>query len=186
MTRDKSGEQFVDGWHFLPSDCRLTHDDGRSVVVGETLGIPEDKYPRPREYGMHACVDASDALIHAAGLILCRVRLTGDIVNDNEVYCARNRTVLAMADATETLIRFAEECISLVPDGFLIRDHLRGIIEGSGWYHDLPLSTRVSDIRCDAYIEKLGGPSRQEYNRERSMRLAAMFNELLGLTEESI
>jgi hypothetical protein len=89
----------LDGWSFVPPD----HDG--EVRVGETLTVdgPLVLYQR----GLHASVLAWDALPYARGPILCRVRLSGTIVEGPYEACATARTVLAMADVERELRIFA-------------------------------------------------------------------------------
>jgi hypothetical protein len=95
------------GWHFLRSDRRLGYGDGRLVVVGETLKLPGGVKPVLCESGFHASRKATGALYYAPGDIVCRVRLSGVIVEGDDKAVASERTVLALADATATLHEFA-------------------------------------------------------------------------------
>jgi hypothetical protein len=96
------------GWHFLPEDRRLANGDGREVVVGETYTVEGE--PVLCEHGLHASKRAIDALHYAPGPVVCRVRLSGTIVEGDDKACATERTVLGMADATRTLHEFAMWC----------------------------------------------------------------------------
>jgi hypothetical protein len=97
------------GWWFAKRDedgeVRLPHGDGRIVRVGETLTVPGPVVLCER--GLHAGVQAHDALQYAPGGMLCRVRLSGQIVHGNYKVVATERTTLAMVDATRTLRVFA-------------------------------------------------------------------------------
>lgn len=96
------------GWHFLPEDRRLAHGDGREVRVGETLRVEWE--PKLCAHGLHASKRAIDALRYQPGPVVCRVRLSGTIVEDGLEAVATERTVLAMADATRTLYEYAIWC----------------------------------------------------------------------------
>ena len=108
----KAKPHAVLGWHFLADvaageEPALPHGDGRIVRVGETLTV--DPPIVPCERGLHASRRALDALDHAPGALVCRVRLSGEIAEhdgDNKL-AASARTVLWMADATRTLHEFA-------------------------------------------------------------------------------
>jgi hypothetical protein len=99
----------LDGWWFAKRDAdgevRLPNGDGRIVHVGETLTIPGP--PILCHYGLHASIRAWNALQYAPGSILCRVRLSGQIVEGSDKACATERTPLAMVDADRTLRIFA-------------------------------------------------------------------------------
>jgi hypothetical protein len=92
-------------FHFLPDDGRLQFGRRRRVEVGTTLTIKSR--PVLCERGFHASARAFDALRYAPGSLVCRVRLGGEIVVDDDKVCAQQRTVVWMADATRTLHEFA-------------------------------------------------------------------------------
>ena len=96
-------------WHFLKADRRLACPPHTPVVVGNTLTVDPDKLELCT-YGLHASIRALDALCYAPGPIICRVELGGRILTANDKVCASERTVIAMADATETLRAFARSC----------------------------------------------------------------------------
>jgi hypothetical protein len=99
----------LDGWWFAKRDAdgevRLPHGDGRVVRVGETLTV--DGPPVLCQQGLHASVHALDALAYAPGPIVCRVRLSGKIMEGKDKACATERTVLAMADVERDLRIYA-------------------------------------------------------------------------------
>ena len=101
-------------WHFLRNDRRLRFRDGRSVENGEIVEVGKT-YKAEGDLklcanGMHASVRAIDALDYAPGPIICRVELSGKIVDGGDKVCATSRKVLWMADATHTLHEFACWC----------------------------------------------------------------------------
>ncbi len=80
------------------------------VEAGQTLTVAG-----PLELcavGLHASVNALDALKYAPGPVVCRVRLSGQVLapQGEDKMCASERTVLAMADATTVLHEFAVWC----------------------------------------------------------------------------
>ena len=95
------------GWHFLPDDGRLRFGRRKRVEVGQTLTC---KRIEMCKRGYHASPRAIDALKYAPGAIVCRVRLSGRILEDTDKAVATERTCLAMADATTTLRLFACWC----------------------------------------------------------------------------
>ena len=101
-------------WHFLRDDKRMQFRDGRRVEDGEIVEVGKT-YKAEGDLklcanGMHASVRAIDALDYAPGPIICRVELSGKIVDGGDKVCAISRKVLWMADATHTLHEFACRC----------------------------------------------------------------------------
>jgi len=96
------------GWHFLPMDRRLLHDDGREVKVGETVKF--DGTLKLCSSGLHASLDLWHALGYAPGPVLCRVRCSGQLLHDTDKLVCTERTVLWMADATDMLRESARLC----------------------------------------------------------------------------
>ena len=118
-----------EGWHFLPGDGRLwgkgklPETERIEVHAGVTYRI--EGTPRPCKHGLHASRRAVDALGYAPnaqGLIICRVRLGGTIMEDFDKACATERTVLWMADATRALHEFAMWCAEGALTGSNVRD----------------------------------------------------------------
>jgi hypothetical protein len=95
-------------WHWLPDNGCLRYPPHTKVEVGQTLTAEGPL--ELCENGMHASLRALDALQYAPGAIVCRVELSGEIVEGHDKLCARHRKVLAMADATKTLHEFACWC----------------------------------------------------------------------------
>jgi len=58
-------------------------------------------------FGLHASYRATDAIQYAPGPIVCRVKLKGKCLVDNDKICAEKREVLWMADASNVLHEFA-------------------------------------------------------------------------------
>ena len=103
----------VEAWHFLRDDNCLQFAPYTKVEVGQTLVF--DGEPVLCEQGYHASLRAIDALRYAPGAIICRARMGGTIVHGDDKLVATERTVLWMADATNTLhecaCQFAEEAL---------------------------------------------------------------------------
>lgn len=96
------------GWHFLAEDCQLRYNDGREVTPGRMYRAKGALVLC--ENGMHASASAMDALKYAPGPIICRVELSGDLIEGEDKAVARCRKVRWMADATRTLHLFAVWC----------------------------------------------------------------------------
>ncbi|MBF8297380.1 MAG: hypothetical protein HW395_37 [candidate division NC10 bacterium] len=96
------------GWHWLAVDRRLQHGARQVVEVGRTYTATGP--PGMCRNGMHASRRALDALEYAPGPIICRVRLGGPILHDDDKSVAATRIVLWMADATIRLHEFALVC----------------------------------------------------------------------------
>lgn len=98
-------------WHFLPANRRLCYGDGREVKAGEKLTVDTSSQSLSLcEYGLHASKGARDAVSFRRGTVVCRVRLSGDIIEGDDKCVASERTVLWMADAEKTLRLFAAWC----------------------------------------------------------------------------
>ena len=95
-------------WHFLSEDKRLGYGDGRLVEVGATLECKGK--PALCSNGMHGSARLIDALRYANGPIVCRVKIDGDVIEDDDKLCGRRRTVLWLLDATRILHEFACAC----------------------------------------------------------------------------
>jgi hypothetical protein len=60
--------------------------------------------------GLHACKSALDALAHAPGPVICRVRCAGEVVEGADKLVCRSRTILWRADASSVLRLFGADC----------------------------------------------------------------------------
>lgn len=95
----------IKAWHFVRENKRLGYGDNNIVAPGYTYSV--DGELSMCEWGLHASINPLDALNYAPGPIVCRVVLSGDMIKGDDKICARERTVLWMADASETLHLFA-------------------------------------------------------------------------------
>jgi hypothetical protein len=115
-------------WHWLQEDRRLRWGTKELVEVGKTIRYEGELVLC--ESGLHASEKAIDSLGYAPGSIICRVALGGQIIEGGDKVVAAERTVLWMADATNTLHEFACRCA------------------------ETALKTaKVEDVRCWAAIE---------------------------------
>ena len=95
------------GWWFAEKD-ELPHGDGRPVVIGEKLTVEP-----PIELckkGLHASREIMQALKYATGSLLFRVRLSGEILEDEDKLAATERTALSRVDLEKTFRLFAADC----------------------------------------------------------------------------
>ena len=92
------------GWHFLQDSGRLQWPCGRirKPKVGQTLKVDPDEI-RLCRFGLHASTKIMDALTYAPGALICRVELGGKIIKGEDKLVASERTIIQMADATDTL-----------------------------------------------------------------------------------
>jgi len=90
-------------WHFL-LEGGVTRD-GQTVTVGSRLHV--DPPLVLCERGLHASHRIIDALRYAPGPVVCRVRMSGEIVDGLDKLVATDREVVAMTDATNVLHEFA-------------------------------------------------------------------------------
>ncbi len=91
-------------WHFTKLDMKLENKDGRLVVPGQTLTVPQISMCN---YGLHASPRLIDALKYASGPYVWEVALSGDIENESDKSVATERTALWGYDATIVLNSFA-------------------------------------------------------------------------------
>ena len=107
----------MQAWHFLPADKKLANGDGRLVRVGKTFKCDPDSLELCKT-GFHGSKRIIDALQYARGPIICKVELGGRILKGDDKCVASERTVIAMADATNTLHEMAcwaaEQALKLI------------------------------------------------------------------------
>ena len=96
------------GWHFCRNDKCLGFGDGRHIRTGRTLKVKPPIVFCKR--GLHASKRIIDALHYSQGSIICRVKLSGQIIYDTDKAVAAERTVLWMKNATNILNEFACLC----------------------------------------------------------------------------
>ena len=95
-------------WHFLKDNGAMRWKCGSVLKpkVGQTLRVDPDKL-KLCKFGLHASKRAIDALEYAPGAIICRVEVGGLIIHGDDKLVASERTIIAMADATDTLHEMA-------------------------------------------------------------------------------
>ena len=101
-------------WHYVSIAAdgkpRLKYGDDRAVIVGKRLAAKGEL--ELCSNGLHACINPLDCFDYLPGgaMMLCRVELSGKIVEGSDKLCARYRTVKAMIPALPFLIDFAAWC----------------------------------------------------------------------------
>lgn len=98
----------VQAWHFIRENRRLRWGHHGVVKPGKLLKVAGP--PILCERGLHASRRLIDALRYAPGPVVCRVELSGEILEDSDKLVATERRVIWMADATHTLHSFACWC----------------------------------------------------------------------------
>jgi hypothetical protein len=99
------------GWHFLPASRKLELEQSpRDVVLGAWMRYAGDEPVEMCARGMHASRRAINALSFERGPVVCWVELRGGIVEAGDKAVAEERRVVAWADATAVLRRFAVWC----------------------------------------------------------------------------
>ena len=98
-------------WHFIRPDMKLAYGDDRLVKVGETLSVDPEKLS-PCYYGLHASVKPIDALSFLSwpDAIVCRVELSGKMIENLDKICAEHRKVLWMHKSDDLLWEWACCC----------------------------------------------------------------------------
>ena len=97
-------------WHFVGATLR----DG-SPVPADGVNLKFDGTPALCHVGYHASIDPFDALQHAPGPILCRVRCGGTIIQSADKLVCTERTIIRRLDATDGLCYFARmQALSVV------------------------------------------------------------------------
>lgn len=119
INRFRPSDTTTVAWHFLPNDSKTQFDPRIPVSVGTVLEVPADRV-KLCKYGLHASSRIIDALQYAPGAMLCRVQLSGKILQGDDKLVASRREVLAMADATAILHEMAwwsaEQCLQNIKD----------------------------------------------------------------------
>ena len=92
-------------WHFVDEKLR----DGRPVPPDGTW-LKHDGELVMCESGLHASKRLIDALKYAPGNTICRVKVGGDIVEDDDKLVASKRKIMWRIDGEQVLRAFARWC----------------------------------------------------------------------------
>ena len=95
-------------WHFLPSSRCLRWGSRKLVRPGRKMVV--DPPLLMCRHGLHGSKNIMDALTYAPGPVLCRVSMLGEVIEEDDKYCATERHCIWMADATRDLHEFACWC----------------------------------------------------------------------------
>jgi len=87
-------------WHFTAA----TLCDGRPLPADGVM------LRRRGASGLFACYQVIDALRHATGSTVCRVRVSGKIKRHERILYAAERTIIWRLDVSEILATFARHC----------------------------------------------------------------------------
>jgi hypothetical protein len=99
----------LDAWYFSEKSRKLRYGDDRAIEISKTHRVRGEL--ALCEHGLHASVRPIDALSHAPGPIVYRVKLHGEILQGDDKACAKARTYVAGGiDASEELRSFARWC----------------------------------------------------------------------------
>ena len=102
-------------WHFVRDNRMLGYDSqSLEVVPGYIYSISANREPELCSYGMHASRRVIDALGNAPGSYLCRVRVWGDVAEDNDKLVGRHREVLWASNVESELRLWGCWCVRQV------------------------------------------------------------------------
>jgi hypothetical protein len=95
-------------WHFCDDKRKLGFGDKRPIVIGETVSVrpPLELCKR----GLHGSTRIIDALKYRRGNVICRVKLSGEMIRSGDKIVASHRTVLWMQDVELALRLFSIDC----------------------------------------------------------------------------
>ncbi len=96
------------GWHFSNKSETLNYNDGRKIGIGIIHVV--DPPIKLCKKGLHASKRLIDALEYAAGPILWKVELSGEIIKGVDKCAATHRKYLARLDCSDLLEQFARAC----------------------------------------------------------------------------
>lgn len=98
----------VKAWHFARQDRRLGFGDGRLIRAKSAL-VHRGELELYRS-GLHASKNILDALDYSSGPIICRVELSGEMIEVATQIVAMRRKCLWWIDGHELLRKFARIC----------------------------------------------------------------------------
>jgi len=97
----------IKAWHFIKEDYRLRYSN-QEVKAGDTVTV--NGPVKLCEHGLHASRRVIDALRYAPGPIVCRVVMSGDIIEGDHKLVASERYIEWTLDVTWILHEFACWC----------------------------------------------------------------------------
>lgn len=98
----------VIGYFFSPVDCKLRHGDGRLIGLSKQHSV--NKPVVICHNGLHASIRPLDALKYAPGPVLWKVKLSGELVEEDDKIAAEHREYLGGGkDISEQLGKFGRD-----------------------------------------------------------------------------
>lgn len=97
-------------WYFPQESNRLRYCDNRQIIIGETHSVKTDREIECCKWGLHGSKRIIDALGYAAGPIIYRVELSGEIDVNADQVAAEHREYIWGFDAADLLRDFARRC----------------------------------------------------------------------------
>lgn len=154
------------GYHFLRPSCCLAYGDGRLVTVGKKFSVSGPI--KLCENGLHASKKVSHALNYAPGLVLCVVRVSGNIQEGADKICGRHREVVWMRNVSAELDEFACQCTEMA----LRREEKLGhVIDPRIWDS---ISVKRAWMRKEAKIADLDRACNAAYNAVHDLLITAV------------
>jgi hypothetical protein len=92
-------------WHFVGKTLR---NSSKIPKVGEKLVVAPPLVLCA--HGLHASYRLLDALKYAPGFNVCRVQISGEIIESDDKLVCSERTIIWKFDAKDILVRFAKDC----------------------------------------------------------------------------
>jgi hypothetical protein len=103
MSKLKHTKPFL-AWHFVSDKLR----DGRSIPA-DGVKLKHNGELVMCQTGLHASRVLLDALYYAPGYTVCRVRISGDVIEDTDKLVASERTIVWRVECKELLLEFARQ-----------------------------------------------------------------------------
>jgi hypothetical protein len=103
MSKLKHTKPFL-AWHFVSDKLR----DGRSIPA-DGIKLKHDGKVVMCKSGLHASRVLLDALNYAPGYTVCRVKVSGDVIEDDDKLVASERTIVWRLEVKQLLLAFARQ-----------------------------------------------------------------------------
>lgn len=96
-------------YHWSRNDDCLGHQDGRKIVLGETLSV--DGIPSLCNHGLHGSLSVIDSLRYASGSHLWKVEIWGSVDMNDDILCGKNRkAIVEYGNLLPIILEFAYWC----------------------------------------------------------------------------
>jgi hypothetical protein len=103
MSKLKHTKPFL-AWHFVSDKLR----DGRDIPA-DGVKLKQDGKLVMCETGLHASRVLLDALSYAPGCTVCRVKVSGNVIEDDDKLVASERTIVWRLEVKQLLLAFARQ-----------------------------------------------------------------------------